>query len=120
VRTGLAGMWTDGLDVPALRDYVASMCGYGARHWQRAGREIADAFAACPVPLEALAALQPCPTLHLYAQPADDDVLAAQQGYAAGHPWFSVTRLDARSHFPMFEVPEDMAREIETFVAGLS
>jgi pimeloyl-ACP methyl ester carboxylesterase len=116
VRDGLLGMWTDGLEVPALRRYVDSMGRYGARHWQRAGREIADAFTAAPVPLEAIDALQPCPTLHLYAQPADDQVLAAQQDYAATHPWFAVRRLDARSHFPMFEVPETMTAEIEAFI----
>ncbi len=120
VRAGLFGMWTDGLDLPELRAYVASMGGYGERHWQRAGREIAAGFAAAPVPLDALANLQPCPTLHLYAQPAADEVLAAQQGYAAAHPWFSVRRLDARSHFPMFEVPGTMVEQIEAFVGELS
>jgi pimeloyl-ACP methyl ester carboxylesterase len=120
VRAGLAGMWTDGLDLPELRAYVDSMCRYGQRHWQRAGREIATAFADQPVPLEALAALQPCPTLHLYAQPADDAVLDAQQRYAAAHPWFAVRRLEARSHFPMLEVPDDMAAAIEAFVRGLA
>ncbi len=120
VRAGLAGMWADGLDLPELRDYVASMCTYGQRHWQRAGREIEAGFAAAPVPLDALAALQPCPVLHLYAQPVDDGVLAAQQDYSATHEWFSVARLDARSHFPMFEVPTDMATRIESFVQGLS
>jgi pimeloyl-ACP methyl ester carboxylesterase len=120
VRAGLTGMWTDGLEIPELRAYVASMCAYGARHWQRAGREIAAGFAAAPVPLEALEALQPCPALHLYAQPADDAVLQAQQDHAAAHPWFAVERLDARSHFPMFEVPGPMVARIESFVGGLA
>jgi pimeloyl-ACP methyl ester carboxylesterase len=116
VRAGLFGMWTDGVDVPELRHYVAAMGEYGSRHWQRAGREIQAGFAAEPVPLHALAALQPCPTLHLYAQPAADEVLAAQLDYAVTHPWFKVRRLDARSHFPMFEVPETMVNEIESFL----
>ena len=119
VRAGLAAMWTDGLDVPALTEYVASMTTYGERHWQRAGREIAATFEEHPVPLQALEELQPCPTLHLYAQPAADEVLAAQQEYAATHPWFSVQRLDARSHFPMFEVADDMVAAIEAFVPGV-
>jgi len=34
-------------------------------------------------------------------------------------PWFSAHRLDARSHFPMFEVPEDMVAAIEAFVGSL-
>jgi pimeloyl-ACP methyl ester carboxylesterase len=120
VRAVLVGMWTDGVDVPELQAYVCSMCEYGERHWQRAGREIEAGFTAAPVPLEALARLQPCPTLHLYAQPADDEMLTAQQQYAATHPWFSVRRLDARSHFPMLEAPEAMVAQIESFLQGLS
>lgn len=121
VRGALFGMWTEGVGVPALHDYVAQMGSYGAGHWQRAGREIAGSFDADPVPLDVLAALdEPCPTLHLYAQPADDAVLAAQRGYAAEHPWFRVHRLPARSHFPMFEVPDEMAATIEAFAAGLA
>jgi pimeloyl-ACP methyl ester carboxylesterase len=119
VRRELQAMWSTGVDVPALHDYVASMGAYGATHWSRAGREIAASFAAAPVPLDVLAALQPCPTLHLYAQPATDDHLAAQREYAAEHPWFSVCRVDARSHFPMFEVPDQLAAAIEAFTRGL-
>jgi pimeloyl-ACP methyl ester carboxylesterase len=119
VRAGLTSMWLDGLDIPALTDVVASMTRYGQEHWSRAGREIAAHFAAQPVPLAALEQLQPCPTLHLYAQPAADEVLTAQQEYTAAHPWFSVQRLDAHSHFPMFEVPGEMARSVEEFVRSL-
>ena len=93
VREGLTSMWLDGLHIPALTAYVASMKTYGQGHWSRAGREIAAAFAAQPVPVQALEELQPCPTLHLYAQPAVDEVLAAQQEYAAAHPWFTVRRV---------------------------
>ena len=119
VRAGLTTMWLDGLDIPALTDFVASMTRYGQEHWSRAGREIAAQFAAQPVPLAALEQLQPCPALHLYAQPAAPEVLAAQQEYAAEHPWFSVHRLEARSHFPMFEVPGEMALVLEEFVRSL-
>ena len=120
VRAALFGMWTQGVDVPAVREYVASMGEYGASYWQRAGREIAACFAANGAPLAALDALpEPCPTLHLYAQPADDAVLAAQQALADTHAWFEVHRLDARSHFPMFEVPDEMARLVEEFACRL-
>ncbi len=119
VRAGLTSMWLDGLDIPALTAYVESMKAYGEAHWSRAGREIAAQFTAQPVPLAALEALQPCPTLHVYAQPAADEVLAAQREYAATHPWFSVHRLDARSHFPMFEVPQEMVGSVESFVRSL-
>lgn len=120
VRAGLFARWTDGVDVPALHEFVARMGRYEAEMWGRAGREIAASFAAHPVPLEVVAELGGCPTLHLYAQPADDAYLAGQQAYAAEHPWFTVRRLDARSHFPMFEVPGTMVEAIEEFVRGLS
>jgi pimeloyl-ACP methyl ester carboxylesterase len=120
VRAGLFERWTTGIEVPALHAYVAAMGEYGFDLWSRAGREIAASFAASPVPLDVLAAMdEPCPTVHLYAQPPDDAVLEAQREYARAHPWVQVSRLDARSHFPMFEVPDEMAGQIETFVAGL-
>jgi pimeloyl-ACP methyl ester carboxylesterase len=116
VRAGLFAMWTEGVEVPALHRYVAEMGTYGGEHWQRAGREIAAWFTAERSPLEALAGLpEPCPTLHLYAQPPMDEVLEAQRQFATAHPWFSVQRLSASSHFPMFEVPADMAAAIEAF-----
>ncbi|WP_375489949.1 alpha/beta fold hydrolase [uncultured Jatrophihabitans sp.] len=121
VRSGLFAMWTTGLDIPALDRYVDGMGEYGAAYWHCAGREISTAFAAEGTPLAALERLdEPCPTLHLYAQPADDAVLAAQQDYAAAHPWFRAHRLPARSHFPMFEVPGEMNTVIEDFACGLS
>jgi pimeloyl-ACP methyl ester carboxylesterase len=121
VRTMLFDSWTSGIKVPALHAYVGRMGRYHAPHWARAGREIATSFAAEPIPLDALARLpEPCPTLHLYAQPADNAVLVTQQDYAAAHPWFAVHRLDARSHFPMFEVPEQMAAVIEGFARSVS
>jgi pimeloyl-ACP methyl ester carboxylesterase len=120
VRAALFGMWTEGVDEPAVHQYVASMGEYGAAHWQRAGREIAAGFAANGAPLAALDELaEPCATLHLYAQPAADEVLAAQQAFSATHPWFEVHRLDARSHFPMFEVPDEMSARIEEFACRL-
>ena len=121
VRAALFGMWTDGVDDPAVHEYVASMGEYGASYWQRAGREIAAGFAADGAPLAALDALpEPCPTLHLYAQPADDAVLAAQQAFADTHPWFEVHRLDARSHFPSIEVPDQVAAGVEEFACRLA
>ncbi|MDZ4342542.1 MAG: hypothetical protein U1E51_08940 [Candidatus Binatia bacterium] len=69
-------------------------------------------------PLQSLADLDPPPqVLHLYAQPEEPRYLATQQSFAAKHSWFTVTRLSARSHFPMFEVPEAMAAAIEQFVS---
>lgn len=121
VRDGLFGMWTAGVDAPAVHEYVASMATYGYPHWGRAGREISAAFQADGSPLAALERLAPaCPTLHLYSQPADDAYLAAQQDVAMTHEWYAVRRLPAVSHFPLLEVPETMSSMIEEFVCSLA
>lgn len=87
--------------------------------WSRAGREIGAAFAVTPVPLDAIAALDPPPsTLHLYALPPDAGFLEAQRSYAATHPWFSVEKLDARSHFPTVEVPARVAAALDAFAGA--
>jgi pimeloyl-ACP methyl ester carboxylesterase len=120
VRAGLFEMWTTGVTAPAVHDYVASMGTYGFAHWSRAGREIAAAFAREGTPLDALDRLaEPCPTLHVYAQPADDGFLAAQQQAASTRPWFSVERLDACSHFPTLEVPGALVGHVRRFVSSL-
>lgn len=110
-------MWLAGLDIPELLAYVDSMARFRDDMWARAAREISAAFAADPVPLEALAALDDPPaTLHLYAQPAAPAFHAAQHAFAADHPWFRVEQLDAASHFPMFEIPGVMADRLQRFV----
>lgn len=114
----ITAMWVAGLDLPALSDYVASMAACPDDMWARGARAIAAAYDRCAVPLDAVAELDPPPpTLHLYAQPADPAYLDAQRRYADDHPWFEVERLDAASHFPMFEVPDTIAGYLETFIA---
>lgn len=120
VRGALFSLWTEGVTSPAVHRYVGCMAGYGYESWSRAGREIAASFATEGTPLDALAALEdPCPTLHLYAQPRDDAYLTAQQAAAARLGWFRVERLEASSHFPMLEVPDALAGHVDRFVAGL-
>jgi pimeloyl-ACP methyl ester carboxylesterase len=124
VRSQLFAMWTSGVEVQAVHDYVASMGAYGYDMWSRAGREIARSFVTHGTPVAALEQLAreqgvACPTLHLYAQPGDDGYLAAQQGYAAEHSWFQVHRLGATSHMPTFEVPDEIAAHIDGFVSTL-
>jgi pimeloyl-ACP methyl ester carboxylesterase len=115
----LTGMWTEGVSSAAVRQYVASMRAYDGEMWSRAAREISASFAHHPAPLEALAELE-TPTLHLYTQPRDEGFLAAQQQYAADHPWFQVQRLPGASHFPQLECPEETAAAIEAFLWTLS
>lgn len=118
-RAQLFSMWLHGLNIPELSEYVGEDMGsYPFAMWARAGREISAAYAQAGSPLRALAGLQPpVPVLHLYAQPEDPGYLAAQQAYGAGHPWFQVHKIQARSHFPMFEAADEMATAIERFVA---
>jgi pimeloyl-ACP methyl ester carboxylesterase len=109
----ILGMWASGLDCPPLTDYLREMAGSPDEMWQRAAREIAGAFAREGSPVDAIGSLDDVPpTIHLYAQPDDDAVLAEQRAFAGANPWFSVERLPALSHFPMFEVPDVMARAI--------
>ena len=112
-------VWLGDVDNTALILFVLPEMGsYGPEMWARAAREISAAYADMGTPLQTLAALDPpLPVLHLYAQPEEPRYLAAQQSFAAAHPWFTVMRLNARSHFPMFEVPEAMANAIEQFVS---
>lgn len=84
--------------------------------WARAGREISAAYARQRAPLQALSTLgKPVPVMHLYAQDPPG-YLEAQEAFAAEHPWFTVRRIAARSHFPMTEVPGVVAAELEQFV----
>lgn len=119
VRAGLFTMWTTGVNLPALDANIAEMATHGFADWARGAREIADQFTKYGSPLAALEQLQPCPALHVYAQPADDGFLAAQRGYAEEHPWFDVERLDAKSHFPTLEVPASVADSIARFTRRL-
>ncbi len=110
-------LWLHGVTNPELTRYVRGVMGaYGYAMWARAAREIGAAYGREKSPLQALSGLRPpMPVLHLYAQPEDTRYLAAQHAFAAEHPWFQVRKLAARSHFPMFEVPEEMATAIEEF-----
>ena len=117
---GLTGMWLADVELPALSTYVASMADHDDEMWARAAREIADQFERNGVPLENVAKLDPAPpTLHLFAQPDDPAFLRAQQDFAAQHPWFQVEKLNAASHFPIFEVPDTIAAHLTRFAARL-
>jgi pimeloyl-ACP methyl ester carboxylesterase len=118
VRDQLFAMWTSGVDDASVHRYVRDDMGaYPAEMWARAGREIGAAYEREGSPLRALAALEPpVPVLHAYAQPDDPAYLEAQRAFAREHPWFSVHKLDARSHFPTIEAPDQVARVVEEFV----
>jgi pimeloyl-ACP methyl ester carboxylesterase len=120
VRDRLFAMWADGVVDPAVTNYIHSMAGYGFDMWARAAREISRAFSAEGSPVDALTALaqaeEPCPTLHLFAQPNDPQHLNAQQAFAIRHPWFRVHHIPANSHFPCLERPQESAAAIDAFL----
>ena len=121
-REQLFDMWIHGSESPELVQYVREDMGsYGFDMWSRAGREISAAYAQAGSPLQALTQLTPAmPVLHVYAQPEDPAYLAAQQAFAAAHPWFTVAKLAAHSHFPTLEVAHQIASAIEQFLVQRS
>src|SRR5581483_3210113 len=79
-RDRLFGMWSHGEHPAVLRFVREEMARAPLEMWQRAGREIAAAYARESSPLEALARLQPPPpTLHLHGLTAHDDQVRAQR-----------------------------------------
>ena len=111
-------IWLHGVENPRLIRFVREEMGaYGFEMWSRAAREIKANYVKAGNPLKALLGLSPpLPVLHLYAQPQAPEYFTTQQIFAETHPWFYVERLKAQSHFPLFEVPEDMTAAIERFV----
>lgn len=122
VRDQLFSMWLAGTNHPQLSEFLREDMGsYPFEMWARAGREIAKAYRENGNPIRALSALRPpVPVLHIYAQPPDPGYLDAQKTIAANEPWFHVEKLDAQTHFPMFETPEHLAGVIERFVTRAS
>ena len=49
-------------------------------------------------------------------EPIRSVFLSAQETVTRAHPWYSVRRLEAVSHFPMLEVPDETARVIREFI----
>jgi pimeloyl-ACP methyl ester carboxylesterase len=119
-RNRLFSTWLQGVGNEAVKNFVQyemGICGF--EMWSRSGREIAAAYEKNGNPLLALEKLDsPVPTVHIYAQPADPVYWQAQQSFAAEHPWFSAIRINAVSHFPTLEEPDEMAQAIENFVSS--
>lgn len=116
--TSLFQLWRHGVRNPTLDRYLDDMGACGFELWARAARAIRAAYEREESPLKALTRLTPSVrVLHLYSRSDDPAFQIAQEAFAIENPWFNAVKLDARSHFPMFEIPEDMARIIEEFTA---
>jgi pimeloyl-ACP methyl ester carboxylesterase len=119
-RDELLEMWRGKADNPGVEEQINRMRRYGADTWRRAGREIAASYARYGSPIAVLSSFHsPLPTLHIYAQPVDPSAIEAQQEWARSEPWFEVQRVEARSHFPQFELPEHIAELIASFVSRI-
>ena len=117
-RERLFSMWLEGVSNSVVTQFVRQGMGsFGFEMWARAGREISAAYAQAGNPLRALESLAPpVPVLHVYAQPTDPAYWESQRFFSSSHPWFSVRRVNALSHFPMLEEPEEITEAIENFV----
>ena len=118
-RDTLFDIWRAGDDSEAITSAIEVMRRQDADMWMRSGREIEASYRRAGSPLRALSALPTVPTVkHLYGQPPTPEYLEAQQRFAEEHDWYSVHRLDARTHFSMIEAPSEVAREIERTAAA--
>jgi pimeloyl-ACP methyl ester carboxylesterase len=111
--------WLRGADNQQVQKFVREEVGVGGFYmWARAARAVSKAYRELGSPFRLLAHLRPCiPVLHLYAEANEPGYVAIQRSFAAKHRWYRAHKLRARSHFPTFEAPEQIARLIEQFVA---
>jgi len=118
-RDILFSIWLEGVNNEDVIHFIKDEMGsYGVDTWMRSGREIGGCYQRGGSPILALQSMDPkIPILHVYAQPNDPGYLKAQQDFSAANPWFSVERVNAKSHFPSFEVPEAIAGAIEDFAS---
>jgi pimeloyl-ACP methyl ester carboxylesterase len=117
-REELFAIWLGTSAPSAVTHHVRDDMGsFEAEMWARAGREIAHDYELWGNPLKELSALrQSVQTVHIYGQPRDDVYLTAQLEFASSHPWFSVRRVDATTHFSTLEDPEGVASTICDFL----
>jgi pimeloyl-ACP methyl ester carboxylesterase len=113
----LFSVWLSGAPAWVGTHIRKEMGSHGFEDWARAGREVVATYAHEGNPLQALSELSPpVPVLHVYAQPDAPEYLSTQESFARDHPWFAVRRLQAVSHFPMLEVPDETAGAIREFI----
>jgi len=113
----LVSMWLRGAPASVAAQMRDETSSHGFADWARAAREITATYAREGDPLQALSRLHPpVPAMHVYAQPRVPEYLTAQESFARDHPWFAVRRVEAVSHFPTLEVPDESAGVIGGFI----
>lgn len=117
-RDTLFDIWRADVRDDAIDAAIEVMRAQSAEMWMRSGREIEASYRRGGSPLRALSAFPTVPMVrHVYGQPPAPEYLESQRQFAAEHDWYSVHRLDARTHFSMLEAPGEVASEIEQVAA---
>ena len=49
---------------------------------------------------------------HVFSHPKDESYDKVHEEFAAENPWFSWTRLNGDTHFPVVELPAEVAAEL--------
>jgi pimeloyl-ACP methyl ester carboxylesterase len=120
-RDTLFDIWRAGVEHQDIAAALEVMGRQDGDMWMRSGREIEASYRRAGSPLRALSAFPTVPMVrHVYGQPATPEYLQAQQRFAEEHDWYSVHRLDARTHFSMIEAPDEVASEIERVASAVS
>ena len=116
----LFAKWINNVSNSKLTHFVMDEMGsYQFDMWNRAGREISNAYNTYGNPLKAISNLREHPeVLHLYGQPDDPAYLQAQEKFIQSNSWFKVQKLDTKSHFPMFEKPALVGNSILSFASS--
>ena len=127
-RDQLFAGWSAG-EAGILTIFTRYMGHYGFDMWARAGREIENSYTLHTSALQVLTTLDPpVPCLSVYSPTqivglygAKDDAFYVEElrRYEERRPWFHFRGLRSRSHMPHWEVTEEVARAIETFITHL-
>ena len=118
-RDRIFEIWTAGASSQRVEKYLHDVVSkFECEMWGRAARAVEQSYSECGSPLSALSTLQPpVPVLHLYAQPDTPEFADLQTVFARKHPWYRFQKLEAGTHFAMFECPAEIATAINEFVA---
>ena len=93
-RDKLLEIWAAGLDTPEINGASQVMTEHDADMWMRSGREIMGGYERVGSPTgRGPGSIRRFPCCTLYGQPRDPAFLAAQEEFAASHPWFTVRKL---------------------------
>jgi pimeloyl-ACP methyl ester carboxylesterase len=118
-RDMLFEIWRAGVQNPDIDAAIDVMQRQSAEMWMRSGNEIEASYRSYGSPFDAYNGLdRPPRVLHVYGQPPTAEYLEAQQRFAGEHEWFSVRRIEARTHFAMIEAPAEVATAVEGLVEG--